>query len=108
MPAFGSAHVAVGIVAYLVAMGLLALALAVLLRSILRPLAALPTLVFVASPLLGGLTEKAYLLPYQAGRLLYDPLPGTAPGTWTGAVVLLVWLTGAGAAATAAFLVRDA
>ena len=107
-PAFGAARVAVGVVAHLVAMGLLALTLAVLLRSILRPLAALLTLVFVASPLLGGLTEKAYLLPDQAGRLLYDPLPGTAPGTWTGAVVLLVWLTGTSVAATVAFLVRDA
>ncbi|GAA0969198.1 ABC transporter permease [Actinocorallia libanotica] len=107
-PAFGSVHVAMGIVAHLVAMGLLALALAVLLRSVLRPLAALLTLVFVASPLLGGLTEKAYLLPDQAGRLLHDPLPGTTPGTWTGVVVLLAWLTGVGAAATAAFLVRDA
>ena len=97
-----------GAAAYLVLIGLLALALAVLLRSQLPPLVAMLGLVLVLSPLLSGLTEHARWLPDRAGSLLYQPGADTVLTPAAGALVLLCWTAATGAAAAAAFLARDA
>ena len=97
-----------GAAAYLVLIGLLALALAVLLRSQLPPLVTMLGLVLVLSPLLSGLTEHARWLPDRAGSLLYQPGADTVLTPAAGALVLLCWTAATGAAAAAAFLARDA
>ncbi|GAA0561424.1 hypothetical protein GCM10010172_50760 [Paractinoplanes ferrugineus] len=94
----------IGAAAYLVLMGLLALGLTVLLRSLVLPLAGLLTLVLVVSPLLAGYTEHARWLPDQAGRALSQPHGDFT----TGAAILLAWTASVAAAGTVAFLSRDA
>jgi ABC-2 type transport system permease protein len=98
----------VGAAGYLVMIGLLALTLTVLLRSLVAPLAGILTVVLIVSPVLRGITEHARWLPDQAGRLLYlpDTDPVLEPGT--AALVLLAWTAALTAAALVAFTMRDA
>jgi hypothetical protein len=97
-----------GAAVYLVLIGLLALGLAVLFRSLIPPLAGMLTLVLVVSPLLAGYTEHARWLPDRAGRLLYRPDADPLLTPVTGTVVLLTWIGLAGAAALWTFRSRDA
>lgn len=97
-----------GAATYLVLIGLLAHALAVLLRSLIPPLVAMLSLVLIASPLLVGVTGHARWLPDRAGRLLYLPDASAVLTPWTGALLLLAWITVVGAGAAVAFLIRDA
>ncbi len=94
-----------GAVLYLLLMGLLALAAAVLLRSFVPPFAAVLVLVLVVSPLAAAATEHARWLPDRAGAALYDP---AAPNPWAGLAALLAWVVATGAIAIAAFRRRDA
>lgn len=94
--------------AYLLLIGLLSVALTVLLRSLIAPLVLMLGLVLIASPLVGRVTEHARWLPDQAGGLLYRPAEDAVLTAWTGALVLIAWITVAGIAATAAFVKRDA
>lgn len=105
-PSLGTPKAAVGIVAYLVLIGLLAHLLAITLRSAIPPLVAMLVLL-VASPLLSEVTAYACWLPDQAGKALYRPTP-TAHTPWNGAAFLLLWITGTGLAAATAFRGRDA
>lgn len=100
-PLFGAA-------VYLVLIGLLALALTILVRSLIPPLVTMLALVLIASPLLSGYTEHARWLPDRAGSLLYlpDNDPVLTPGT--GTLVMLACITAAAVAASVAFLRRDA
>lgn len=98
----------IGAAGYLVLIGLLGHALAVLLRSLVAPLVTMLSLVLIASPLLGGLTEHARYLPDRAGSLLYLPEADSVLRPGTGALVLLAWITATGIAAAAGFLTRDA
>lgn len=97
-----------GATVYLVLIGLLALALATVLRSLIPPLVGMLVLVLVVSPLLAGYTEHARWLPDRAGRLLYlpDADPLLTPATAT--IVLLAWAGSAALAAGHMFLSRDA
>ena len=97
-----------GATVYLVLIGLLALGVAVLLRSLIPPLVGLLALVLVVSPLLAGHTEHTRWLPDRAGRLLYLPDADPLLTPATGAVVLLGWIGLAAGAAQRAFLSRDA
>lgn len=97
-----------GAVSYLVLIGLLAFATAVLLRSLVPPLVTMLGLVLVASPVLGGITEGARYLPDRAGRLLYAPDADAVLTPAAGGLVLLAWIVVVAAAAVAAFLHRDA
>jgi ABC-2 type transport system permease protein len=97
-----------GVVVYLVLLGLLAFALALLLRSLVPPLVAMLTLVLIASPLLAGFTEHARWLPDQAGSLLYLPDTDTVLTTGTGVLVLLGWIIGMAGVASVVFLRKDA
>jgi ABC-2 type transport system permease protein len=99
---------ALGAVVYLVLIGLLGFALAVLLRSLITPLVTMLSLVLIASPLLGPFTEYTRYLPDGAGSLLYLPDTDTVLTPETGTLVLLAWITATGAAAVTAFLGRDA
>jgi hypothetical protein len=83
---------------YLVLIGLLGFALAVLLRSLIPPLATMLGLVLIVSPLLKGFSDNARYLP-GADVVL-------TPGT--DALALLGWITVVTVAATTAFHARDA
>jgi hypothetical protein len=97
-----------GAAVYLVLIGLLGFALTVLLRSLIPSLVTVLGLVLVASPVLSGATELARYLPDRAGGLLYLPDADAALTPVIGTLVLLGWITAVGAAATVAFLRRDA
>lgn len=97
-----------GATVYLALIGLVAHALAVLLRSLIPPLVLMLGLVLIVSPLLTRLTEHARWLPDQAGRLLYLPHADPVLTPWTGALVLAGWIAAAALAAAIAFLTRDA
>ncbi|WP_067971943.1 hypothetical protein [Nocardiopsis trehalosi] len=97
-----------GACGHLVLVGLFAHALAVLLRSVTAPLVAALGLLFIASPLLEGLTEHARWLPDQAGRLLYLPDADPVLGPVSGALVLAAWAAAASTAAVASLHLRDA
>lgn len=98
----------VGAVVYLVLIGLLALALAVVLRALIPPLVAMLALVLIVSPLVGGSTEHARWLPDRAGSLLYLPPGDSVLTAGTGALVLLAWITATAIAAATTFQARDA
>lgn len=98
----------IGAVLYLVLIGLLALALTILLRSLIPTLVTMLALVLIASPLLAGHSEHARWLPDRAGSLLYLPDSDPLLTAGTGALVLLAWIAAAGIAASAAFPRRDA
>ncbi|GIM91866.1 hypothetical protein [Paractinoplanes toevensis] len=106
--AAGGGWAAAGAVVYLVLIGLLALGLAVLLRSLVPSLAGMLALVLVVSPLLSGFTEHARWLPDRAGSLLYRPGADPVLGPATGAAVLLIWTALITSVAAAAFHSRDA
>lgn len=95
----------IGAVGYLVAMGLLAFALALLLRSLVAPLAGLLSLVLVVSPLVASATEYARWLPDRAGSALYA---ADASDLAFGSSVILGWVLVVLAAAGAGFVRRDA
>lgn len=99
---------AVGAIAYLVLIGLLGFALAILLRSMMLTLVISLSLVLVVPQLVAAVSEHARWLPDQAGRLLYLPDTDALLTAGTGSLVLLAWVFGAGVLATSAFLVRDA
>jgi hypothetical protein len=103
-----SARPTAGAAVYLALIGLLALLLTTLLRSLIPPLAGLLTLVLIVSPLLAGHTEHARWLPDRAGRLLYLPDADPLLTPVTGAVVLLTWIGLAAAVALWTFRSRDA
>ena len=94
--------------AYLVLTGLLSLATALLLRSVIPPLVALLSLVLVISPLLKTFTNYSWYLPDRAGSLLCQPEAGAALSPGAGALVLLAWIAAVTAAALTGFHRRDA
>lgn len=98
----------IGAALYLVLIGLLALALTILLRSLIPPLVAMLALVLIVSPLLAGFTEHARWLPDRAGRLLYSPDIDPLLTSGAGTLVLLAWIVVTGVTASAAFVRRDA
>jgi hypothetical protein len=98
----------VGAAAHLVLIGLLAFALALLLRALVPSLVGVLALLLVVSPLLASVTEHARWLPDRAGRALYLLGADAALTPVTGALVLVGWVAAVGGAATWAFLVRDA
>ncbi len=97
-----------GAAGYLVLVGLLALALAGLLRSLVPSLVTMLALLLIASPLLAAATEHARWLPDRAGSQLYLPHDDPALTPATGALVLLGWVTATALAAALAFHYRDA
>jgi ABC-2 type transport system permease protein len=99
---------AVGAVVYLVLIGLLGFVLTVLVRALVPSLVTMLSLVLVASPLLSAVTEAARYLPDRAGGLLYLPGADAVLTPASGTLVLLGWVAVVGAAATVAFLLRDA
>ncbi|CAL9470637.1 hypothetical protein SUDANB121_02843 [Nocardiopsis dassonvillei] len=96
-----------GAAAYLTLIGLLAHAVALLLRHPVPALVGMLSLVLIASPLLGGLTEHARWLPDRAGALLYDPADTVLTGA-TGTLVLLGWTALVGCAGAVRFGRGDA
>lgn len=107
-PAGGGAEpwAAPGAAVHLALIGLLAHAVALLLRHLVPALVGMLSLVLVVSPLLGGLTEHARWLPDRAGSLLYAPDDTVLTGA-TGALVLLGWIAAVGCAAAVRFVRGD-
>lgn len=99
-----------GAAAYLVLIGLLANAVAVLVRGFVATLVLMLTVVLVVSPVLAAVTRLAAYLPDRAGVLLYQPnLDGDAVLTpIQGAAVLGTWIAVVLGTAFVAFLARDA
>lgn len=97
----------VGAGAYLVLVGLLAHAVALLVRQLIPALVATLSLVLIVSPLLATLTEHARWLPDRAAGQLYDPTDAVLTET-TGALVMLVWIALIGGTAAVLFARRDA
>ncbi|PZG21289.1 ABC transporter permease [Micromonospora craterilacus] len=106
--AAGTPWTIVGAAGYLVLIGLLGQAVAVLTRSLVPALVVLLGLLLVVSPLLGGVTEQARYLPDQAGALLYLPGADRILTPVTGLLVLLAWIATTVIATVAATLCRDA
>lgn len=104
----GRASVPVAAAAYLVLVGTLAFAVALLVRRLLVALGGVLTLVFVVSPLLASLTEYAAYLPDLAGARMFRPGPPDALTPVQGAGVLAGWTAGLLGTAVAAFTRRDA
>lgn len=108
----GVGHIAAGwepagAVAYLTLIGLLAHAVALLVRHLIPALVGMLTVLLIASPLLAGITEHARWLPDRAGMRLYgsgDAVLGAA----TGALVLVGWVVLVGAVGVIGFRRRDA
>ncbi|WP_435123729.1 hypothetical protein [Micromonospora tulbaghiae] len=98
----------IGVGVYLVLIGILGLALALLLRSLVPPLVAMLSLVLIVSPLLSTLTSYAQYLPDQAGSLLYHPQTAAELTSGTGVLVLLTWIAAIGTGAVMEFRNRDA
>lgn len=98
----------IGAGVYLVLIGILGLALALLLRSLIPPLVAMLSLVLIVSPLLSTLTSYAQYLPDQAGSLLYHPQTSAELTSSTGMLVLLAWIAAIGTGAVTQFRNRDA
>lgn len=96
-----------GAVAFLVLVGMLAHAVALLLRELVPALVATLALVLIVSPLLGSLTEHARWLPDRAAALLWapaDPVLGPADG----ALVATAWVLVVGASGGIRLLSSDA
>jgi ABC-2 type transport system permease protein len=96
-----------GATAYLVLVGLLAHAVALLVRHLAPALVAVLVLVVVVPPVAAQATDLARWLPDRAASTWYDPAPGLLDAT-AGTVVALVWLALLGAAGTARFVRSDA
>ncbi|HEY0805849.1 MAG TPA: hypothetical protein VGD84_12320 [Pseudonocardiaceae bacterium] len=99
-----------GAAGYLVLIGLLAIAVAVLVRSFVATLVAMLTAIVVLSPVLAAITKLAAYLPDRAGALLYqsNPDPGGVLTPVQGAVVLGTWIVVLLGAAAVTFTARDA
>lgn len=107
---WAAVQVSVGAVGYLVLVGLLGHAIAVVLRGVLPGLAVTLGLVFVVCPVLAGFTGVAGVLPERAGRLLAgasDAAAVAVPDLVTGLIVLLGWIGVIGTVAATVFLRRD-
>lgn len=94
-----------GTTVYLIMIGLLALAVAVLLRSVAGTVATLTTFVLAVSPLLAAATDAAEYLPDRAGASLYRPGVLSA---WEGGAVMAAWLVITFAVTVVTFTRRDA
>lgn len=94
--------------AYLVLVGVLAFAVALLVRGLLVALGGVLALVFVLSPLLASLTEYAAYLPDLAGARMFRPGPPDVLTPAQGAAVLIAWTACLLGAAVAVFARRDA
>ncbi|MGR6920238.1 ABC transporter permease [[Actinomadura] parvosata] len=92
--------------AYLVLIGLLALAVAALVRDAVAAAAVVLALVLVLPPVLAGVTSLAGYLPGAAGARLYQAGAGLSP--FEGGLVLGGWLALALAVAAVSFVRRDA
>ncbi|AQZ63825.1 putative integral membrane protein [[Actinomadura] parvosata subsp. kistnae] len=92
--------------AYLVLIGLLALAVAALVRDAVAASAVVLALVLVLPPVLAGVTSLAGYLPGAAGARLYQAGAGLSP--FEGGLVLGCWLAAALAVAAISFIRRDA
>lgn len=106
-PADQSSWTLIGAAVYLALIGMLAHAVALLLRQLVPALVTMLVLILVVPFLLGGITEHVRWLPDRAGSLLYVPDADAVLMPVTGALVLVAWIAATGAAATVAFLVRD-
>ncbi len=98
---------ALGAATYLVLVGLLSHAVALLVRHLVPALVGTLSLVLIVSPLLAGLTEHARWLPDRAAMQLYDPAD-TLLTPATGTLVMLAWIVVVGTAAGVLFIRRDA
>ena len=96
-----------GAATYLVLVGMLSHAVALLVRHLVPALVGTLSLILIVSPVLAGLSEHARWLPDRAARQLYDPADAVLTAT-TGALVMLAWIVLAGAVATVQFVRRDA
>ncbi|MBN0039795.1 ABC transporter permease [Cellulosimicrobium cellulans] len=96
-----------GAAAYLVVVGLLAHAQALLVRHLVPALVAVLVLVVVVPPVAAQATDLARWLPDRAASTWYDPAPELLDTT-AGTVVALVWLALLGAAGSARFVRSDA
>ncbi|AIY00420.1 hypothetical protein ART_0821 [Arthrobacter sp. PAMC 25486] len=97
-----------GAVLYLSLIGLLAHAVALLVRHLVPALVTMLALVLIASPLVAAATEHARWLPDRAGSLLYIPDADPVLSAGSGALVLLGWTLVTGIAATVRLITRDA
>ncbi|MEO3875849.1 ABC transporter permease [Nonomuraea sp. B12E4] len=104
----GRTGVPVGATAYLVLVGALAFAVALLVRGVLTALGIMLTLAFAVSPLLATLTEYAAYLPDLAGARMFRPGPPDVLTPGQGAVVMAAWVVCLLGTAVAAFAQRDA
>lgn len=105
-----SLGIMLGAAAYLVLIGLLAYAVAILTRNLVAALVTMLALVLVASPFLRTVTTLAAYLPDLAGAQMYQTEP-FAHDTMTplqGAVVMTAWIALTLAWAVVAFHKRDA
>ena len=96
----------VGATAYLVLVGLLAHAVALLVRHLVSALTGMLSLVLIVSPLLAGLTRHARWLPDRAAMQLYDPADALLTAA-TGTLVMLAWIALVGGTAAVLFVRRD-
>lgn len=96
-----------GAVLYLSLIGLLAHAVALLVRHLVPALVTMLALVLIASPLVAAATEHARWLPDRAGSLLYIPDADPVLTAGTGALVMLGWILVAGMAGAVRFTTRD-
>lgn len=99
-----------GAATYLVLIGLLAYALAILTRNLVVALVTMLTLVFVVSPFLTTITTLAEYLPDQAGSQIYQPI-SVATEVFTpvqGVTIMSAWIVLTLATAVVAFTKRDA
>jgi hypothetical protein len=95
-----------GAAIYLVLVGLLSHAVALLVQHLIPALVGMLSLVLIVSPLLAGLTEHARWLPDRAAMQLYAPADSVLTAT-TGTLVMLVWIALIGGTAAVAFARRD-
>ncbi|MFD7311725.1 hypothetical protein [Promicromonospora sp. NPDC059942] len=95
-----------GAVAYLVLIGLLSHAIALLVRGLVPALVGTLSLVLIVSPLLASLSEHARWLPDRAAAQLYAPGDEVLTAA-TGALVMLAWIALVGTLATVLFVRRD-
>ncbi|MBM7479799.1 hypothetical protein ACFP63_07020 [Oerskovia jenensis] len=96
-----------GAVAYLVLIGVLAHAVALVARHLVPSLVGVLALVLVVSPLLAGATELARWLPDRAATAWFDAGPSTLEGP-TATIVALAWVVVVGGAGSWRFVARDA
>ncbi len=97
----------VGEVAYLTIIGLLAFAVALLVRHLVPALVGTLFLVLILSPILAAVTKHARWLPDRAAAELYHPADSVLTAT-TGTLVALAWVAALGAVATVSFQRGDA